>query len=268
MRTRSLSSKSSSRPNFDAIRLVIEYVAPRRVWVRHRKVRKHGQAQIRELAAGIDRTGFNVPLLVDEELALVSGHARLAAAELFGIGSVPVLRITHLTEEQIRLFAIFENRVAESAEWDEEALALEFDELRLEDSTLELTDSGFAIAEIDAMAGRSKTLALSDLDSTREPDPTVPEVTRVGDLWQCGLHRILCGDCTDPEEILRLTAGAVIRQVVCDPPFDLPTKAFSSSKKFGNFAMGAGEMGPVAFTDFLARFMAAARPVLVEGAFV
>jgi len=266
---RSLSSTTSlSRTNFDAIRLSIEYVAPRRVWQRHRRVRKHGQSQLRELAAGINRLGFLVPLLVDEELALVSGHARLAAAELLGLEQVPVVRVAHLTEEQLRLFAIFENRIAEGAEWDEAALVLELEELHLGDATLDLTDSGFAIAEIDAMVGRSRTAALSDLDDVNPPDPQTPAVTRVGDLWRCGRHRLLCGDSTDPAAINHLVGGARMRQHISDPPFDLPTKAFSRSKKFGNFIMGAGEMGPVAFTEFLHRYLAAAQPVLVDGAYV
>jgi hypothetical protein len=93
-------------------------------------------------------------------------------------------------------------------------------------------------------------------------------VARLGDLWQCGRHRVICGDSTDAAVIARLVDGARIRQHLSDPPFDLPTRAFSSSAKFGNFVMGAGEMGPLVFTDFLHRYLAAAQPVLMDGAFV
>lgn len=267
--TKSLrASTSLSRPNFDAIRLAIEYVVPRRVWTRRRKIRKHGLAQIKKLAAGIDRHGFNVPIIVDEELAIVSGHARLEAAELLGLSEVPIIRLSHLTEEQLRLFAMFDNKIAEDAEWDEKALVLEFNELKLEEPELELTDSGFEIAEIDAMAGRARTAALSDLDSVAEPNPNVPAVSRIGDLWICGRHRLICGDCTDPAVIARLTDGAHIRQIIADPPYNLKTKAFSSTGLHADFKFGAGEMSPAEFTDFLARFMLAAKPSLADGAFV
>ena len=264
---------NASRPlhqtNFGALRLAIEYVLRSQIGASRRQMRKHGKAQIRELAAGIDRTGFNVPLLVDDDLGLVSGHARLAAAELLGLDAVPVIRIAHLSEEQLRLFAIFENRIAERAEWDEAALVLEFDELRIEEPELDLSDSGFAIAEIDIMTGVARTAKLSDFDAAAcDIEPAGPEVTRHGDIWQCGRHRIICGDSTDADTIAQLVDGAFIRQIVTDPPFDLPTRTFSSAKKFGDFAMGAGEMGPAKFTEFLARFMAAAQPVLLDGALV
>ncbi|MCK0530833.1 site-specific DNA-methyltransferase [Sphingobium agri] len=268
MPAKSKSRKSIPLNNFGSIRLAIEYVSPHSIALSRRELRKHPQSQIRELASGIGRIGFTVPLIVDERLSLVCGHARLAAAKLLELDEVPVIRLDHLTPEQLRLFAMFDNRVAEHGEWDEGALALEFAELALEDVTLDISDSGFAVAEIDAIVGRSRTAELSDLDSTQAPDETKPAITHFGDLWHCGRHRLLCGDSTHPEAIARLTQGAKIRQVVTDPPFDLPTAAFSSSKKFGNFLMGAGEMGPTAFTDFLARFIQAAQPVLMDGAFI
>ena len=172
--------------NFNAIRLAIEYVSPGPLQVSRRKLRKHGKAQLRELAAGISRTGFNVPIIVDERLSVVSGHARLAAAEMLKLDSVPVIRLAHLTEEQLRFFAMFDNRIAERAEWDEAALVLEFEELRLEQPDLDLTDSGFAIAEIDTLVGVSRTAALSDFDDVSGPDG--PGITRLGDIWPSRGH--------------------------------------------------------------------------------
>ena len=268
MSKRTKSSSSKSRPNFESIRLAVEYVATRRVWMRHRQLKEHTQGQVRRLADAIDRIGFNVPVLVDDDLALVSGYGRLKAAKLLGLAEVPVIRVTHLNDEQLRLFAIFDNKIAEQSDWIEDALALEFDELFSIDTALDLSDSGFAIAEIDAFAGRAKTAALSDLDRVVEPDQTITPVTRLGDIWQCGRHRLICGDSTDPGVIARLTDGAKITQVVADPPFDLPTRAFSSTGRHGNFVMGAGEMGAARFTDFLTRFLNAAKPVLIDGAWV
>jgi hypothetical protein len=258
----------NTHSNFAAIRLKLEYIERQAIICSRRELRKHSKVQIRELAAGIDRAGFLVPLVVDEHLSLVTGHARLAAAELLKLDQVPVVRVSHLTPEQLRLFAIYDNRITEGVEWDEAALALEFEELRLEDATLDLSDSGFAIAEVDAIAGRSRTADLSDLDHVDEDEQSGLPVSKVGDLWLCGRHRLICGDSTDPDVMKQLVAGTAIRQVITDPPFDLPTKAFSSTKKFGDFAMGAGEMGPVAFTEFLTAFIEAAQPHLIDGAFL
>lgn len=266
MRVSKSSSSRNPRSNFDAIRLAIEYVPIRQLQATRRKLRKHSKAQVRELAAGISRSGFNIPVIVDDELNIVSGHARLAAAGELGLDTIPVIRLSHLTEEQLRLFAMFENRIAEHSEWDEAELAFEFEELRLEEPELDLSESGFAIAEVDMIIGVSRTARLSDFDSVEEP--AGPEISRRGDLWECGRHRIICGDSTDPATIAQLTGGTAIRQIICDPPFDLPTRAFSSSKKFGNFAMAAGEMGPALFTEFLASFIRAAQPVLMDGALV
>ncbi|PZU08489.1 hypothetical protein [Sphingomonas sp.] len=155
---------------------------------------------------------------------------------MLGLDQVPIIRISHLTEEQLRLFAIFENKVTEEAEWDEAALVLEFEELKLTEPTFELTDSGFEIAEIDTMAGRARTAKLSDFDSTALPDHAKRSVTRTGDLWLCGRHRLLCGDSTDPATIQRLIGEAKIRQILTDPPYNLKTKDFSSTGKHGDFA--------------------------------
>lgn len=122
-------------------------MSPHSIALSRRELRKHPQSQIRELASGIGRIGFTVPLIVDERLSLVCGHARLAAAKLLELDEVPVIRLDHLTPEQLRLFAMFDNRVAEHGEWDEGALALEFAELALEDVTLDISDSGFAVTE-------------------------------------------------------------------------------------------------------------------------
>ncbi len=257
-----------SRINFDAIRLEIEYVATRRVWARHRQLKKHGAAQIRKLADGIDRHGFLVPLIVDEELGLISGHARLAAAELLNLESVPVVRVDHLSDEQLRIVRIFDNKIAEDSEWDEEALVLEFNELQLIEPELDLSDSGFEVGEIDAMAGRARTAALSDLDRIPEPAQKMQSITRPGDLWLCGRHRLLCGDSTDPATIAELTGDTKIRQLLTDPPYNLPTKAFSSTGRFSDFEMAAGEMSSSDFASFLARFLAAAAPTLVDGALI
>lgn len=253
------------RSNYDAIRVHIEHVPTEHVSPAERPLKKHGKQYIAKLAAGISCFGFLVPMLVDEQYRLVAGHARLAAARLIKLEQVPVIRVDHLTDEQMRLLAIYENKISQESEFDEEALNFEFEELRLADPELELTDTGFSIGEIDALAGRIKTKALDDLDYAEEPPEREP-TTRLGDVWLCGRHCIICGDSTDPEEIAMLVDGAKIRQLIADCPYNLPTRAFSSSARHGNFKMAAGEMDEAAFIDFLTRFFGAATPHLVDGA--
>ncbi|MBA3527376.1 MAG: ParB N-terminal domain-containing protein [Sphingomonas sp.] len=257
---------SPLRSNYDAIQVHVEHVAIQRVSPAARPLKKHRKQYIAKLAAGISRFGFLVPMLVDEEYRLVSGHARLAAAQLNKLDQVPVIRVDHLTSEQLRMLAIYENKIAQESEFDEEALNLEFEELRLTEPEIELTDSGFAIGEIDALAGRSKTKALDDLDHFVEEPPERPPTTRLGDEWQCGRHRIICGDCTDPEVMTQLADGAKVRQVIADCPYNRPTRDFSSSGRFGDFQMAAGEMDRTEFIAFLGRFFAAATPQLIDGA--
>lgn len=256
------------RSNFDAIRPQIEHVALRRIGIGTRQLKKHPKTYIAKLAAGISRYGFLIPMVVDETYSVVSGHARLEAAKLMGLHQVPVIRVDHLMPEQLRMFAIYENRISLDSEFDDAALNLEFEELRISSPEIDLTDSGFAIAEIDALAGRIRSSEMDDLDYPIEEPPSGPPVTRVGDLWECGRHRLLCGDSTDPETIASLVDGVPIHQIVVDAPYNLPTAAFSSSRHHGNFQVAAGEMDEAQFTDFLARFLGAAIPHLVDGALI
>lgn len=262
------SKVSIPRSNYAAIRPQIEHVVVGRIATPSRQLKKHSKAHIAKLAAGISRYGFLVPMLVDEHYGVISGHARLAAARLLELAQVPVIRVEHLTQEQLRLFRIFENRIPLESEFDEEALNLEFEELRLSSPELDLTDSGFQIAEIDELAGRARSRAMDDLDVVVEDEPKGPSVTLPGDIWLCGRHRLICGDCTDPEVMARLTQGASIHQLITDPPYNLPTRTFSSTGRHANFSQGAGELDEGGFIDFLTRFLSAASAHLADGALV
>jgi DNA modification methylase len=266
MRTKTDLLTSASRPNFDAIRLHIEYVSPADISIGRRSLHKHSPALIKKLAAGIDRTGPIIPLIVDEQLGLVLGHDRLAAMLALGMEHVPVIPVAHLTEAQLQLFRIFEEKIAKEFEWDEEALALTFTELRLSEPEVVLTDSGFSIGGIDALEGRLRTKELNDLDDACEPHEKREPISRRGELWLCGRHRLICGDSTDPGVIDELVGEAPICQVIADLPYNLPTKAFSTSGMHGDFAAGAGEMSEEEFTRFIRRFFMAAIPHLRDGA--
>ncbi len=163
-----------SRSNYDAIGLHIEHVAIGRISPAVRPLKKHRKQYIAKLAAGISRFGLLVPMLVDEDYRLVAGHARLAAAQVLKLQTVPVIRVDHLTEEQLRTLAIYENKIVQESEFDEAALNLEFEELRLVEPEIELTDSGFAIGEIDALAGESRPRRSTILIMPRKNHRRVP----------------------------------------------------------------------------------------------
>lgn len=258
----------SNRPGrFDNVRLHVEYVGASCLLADHRQTKVHSARQLKKLAGTIDRTGFNVPILVDENLSVISGHARLAAARQLGIPTVPIIRISHLSREEQRLFAIFDNKIATEGEIDVEAVFLELSEIAIAEPDLDLTDSGFEVAEIDAMHGLHRTRELDDLDE--DPAPAAHPVSRIGDFWQLGRHRLICGDATDPSVIETLLQGREVRALIADCPYNLKIPGIVSGKgrvKHENFVMASGEMNPEQFTDFLARFIAAAKPHLMDGA--
>jgi DNA modification methylase len=252
---------------YDNVRLHIEYVDVACIGVSRRATNKHSARQIKKLASAIERNGFNVPLIVDDELVMVSGQARLNAAKVLGLSSVPIIRLSHLSPEQLRLFAIFDNKIATEGAMDLEAVRLELSEIVIEAPELELTDSGFEIAEIDAMNGLHQTQELDDLDE--DPKPPSVSVSRTGDLWCLGRHRVICGDSTDAAVIEALVNDRPVRALISDPPYNLAIPGIVSGKgrvKHGNFAMASGEMSQSEFVTFLSRFIAAAKPHLMDGA--
>jgi len=178
--------------------------------------RTHGDDQVAEIAGSIAEFGFNVPCLVDERGVLIAGHGRLLAARRLGLSEVPVIRLGHLTDAQARAYRIADNRIALNADWDEALLAAELARLKEDGADLDLL--GFAEDELDRLLGEL------DDGSTGGDDDQVPEtpadpVTRPGDLWLLGQHRLLCKDATVATDVERLLAGSVPHLLVSDPPY-------------------------------------------------
>ncbi|MCW5750220.1 MAG: site-specific DNA-methyltransferase [Alphaproteobacteria bacterium] len=179
--------------------------------------RTHPEDQVAQIAGSIAEFGFNVPCLVDERGVLVAGHGRLLAARRLGLAEVPVIRLGHLTDAQARAFRIADNQIALNAGWDDALLAAEV--ARLQEDGVDLDLLGFGEDELDRL--------LDDLDGTDGaadgedvvPEPPVEPVSRPGDLWLLGAHRLLCGDATSTSDVERLLAGAVPHLMVTDPPY-------------------------------------------------
>jgi DNA modification methylase len=178
--------------------------------------RIHGADQIARIAASIARFGWTVPALVDERGVLVAGHGRLLAARHLGLKEVPVIRLDHLTDAEARAYRIADNKLTEIAGWDEAALAAELE--RLGEDGFDLSLTGFDEEEI----GRLLDGLGDGADETGEdqvPEPPADPVTRPGDLWLLGPHRLLCGDATVATDVERLLGKTVPHLMVTDPPY-------------------------------------------------
>lgn len=238
-----MSNPANPPDRLDNIRLHIRYVPPGELKNGFRATKRHSARQIRKLATSIQEKGFLVPVMVNDELEILAGHARVAAAKLAKLDEIPVISVSHLSRAEQRLFAIFDNKIATEGTIDLDAVALELGDIILEEPDTILTDSGFEIAEIDLMFNRTRTAELDDLDEI--PMPASVPVTRPGDTWCIGRHRISCGDATDPEVIDRLVKGQQVRAVISDAPYNISIPGVVSGKgavRHENFAMASGEM--------------------------
>ena len=179
-----------------------------------RNARTHSPAQVAQIAASIREFGFTNPVLVDGERGVIAGHGRLLAARQLGMDTVPTIELAHLTEAQKRAYVLADNRLALSAGWDDEMLRLELGDLRTEGFDLGLT--GFDISEIEALFALP-TAGLTDPDDI-PATPDVP-VSRLGDLWLLGRHRLICGDSTDAGVVSTILGDVRPHLMATDPPY-------------------------------------------------
>jgi DNA modification methylase len=177
--------------------------------------RTHPEEQIAQIAGSIAEFGFNVPCLVDERGVLIAGHGRLLAARRLGLAEVPVIRLGHLTDAQARAFRIADNQIALNSGWDEALLSAELGRLREDGFDLDLL--GFADDDLERLLTDDETSGSDDENAV--PEPPADPITRPGDLWLLGNHRLLCGDAAVATDLDRLFAGARPHLMVTDPPY-------------------------------------------------
>ncbi|MCU4654491.1 site-specific DNA-methyltransferase [Roseibacterium sp. SDUM158016] len=175
--------------------------------------RTHSEAQVAQIAASIREFGFNNPVLVDGSNGIIAGHGRVMAARKLGLAEVPVIKLAHLSETQKRAYILADNRLAEMAGWDRELLSLELADL--DELGVDLGGLGFDGAELDALLGHGAT----DPREEATPESPVDPVSRTGDLWVLGSHRLLCGDATSPTDVSRLLGDVRPHLMVTDPPY-------------------------------------------------
>jgi DNA modification methylase len=232
-------------------KLSVEYLPIGSIAPDPANARLHKPPQVAAIARSISTFGFNVPLLVDDSGKLIAGHGRLAGATKAGLREVPVIRLTHLTEQQRRAYTIADNRLTDLSRWDEKVLGETLRDLSVADLDFELDAIGFSVGEIDLRID-----GLDEVGPTEDP-PVVIEaepISRSGDLWHLGRHRLLCGDALDSDSWERLMEGEKAAIGFSDPPYNLPVHGFISGlgrTRHREFAMGSGEMDRDEFTAFL-----------------
>ena len=180
--------------------------------------RTHTDEQIAQIAASIQEFGFTNPILSGSDGVIIAGHGRLLAAQRLGLKKVPVITLDHLTEAQRRALVIADNKIAENAGWDEELLRAELAALQEMEFDLDLV--GFSDEELDDLLGDLEAEAPGEVEGEDEV-PETPEdpVSRPGDLWVLGNHRLLCGDSTVATDVERVLGGVTPLLMVTDPPY-------------------------------------------------
>jgi len=216
--------------------------------------RRHSRKQLAQIAASIQKFGFTNPVLITDDNQILAGHARVDAAKSLGMSEVPTVRLSQMTEADRRAYVIADNKLALNAGWDTEVLAAEMQALIEIGFDVELT--GFSLAEIDltiAAAEQSKPSGKDGNDDQIPPLRTTA-VTRLGDVWLLGRHRLLCGDARESTSYAALMGDERAQLMFTDPPYNVPIMGHVCGlgrTQHREFAMAAGEMTSTQFTGFL-----------------
>jgi DNA modification methylase len=203
--------------------------------------RKLSDKAIETVAMSLKEYGFRQPIVVDKDRIIVVGHTRFRASKKLGFKEVPITIADNLTPEQINAYRIADNRTSEESEWDNELLKMELKELDLKDFNLELT--GFNEDQLNSLLFEEKQ-GLTDEDAV----PEAPEepITKLGDIWKLGNHRVMCGDSTFIDNIDLVTKKEKIDMVFTDPPYNIDYQGIKDKRKIKN-----DKMDDDSFVDFL-----------------
>ena len=196
----------------------IEYINVDKLSAYETNSRTHSDDQIKQIADSIKEFGFTNPVLIDQDGTIIAGHGRVQAAKKISMDEVPCIRLSHLSEAQRKAYVIADNKLALNAGWDDALLKSELLELRDMDFDLDLI--GFSEVEIDELLGDDETVdGLTEEDAV--PDVPIDPVSRLGDIWILGNHRLMCGDSTSIDAVETLMAGKYPDLIHTDPPYGM-----------------------------------------------
>ncbi len=216
------------------------------------KARKHPPAQIRKIARSLTEFGQVLPVILDADDHVVDGWAVVQAANLLALGQVYAVRLTELKPEQLRILRLALNRIAQDTDWDIEELKLEFEAIISIDASFDLDLTGFEGPEIDVILDPLSGTPLED--PVPEPSTDTPPVSRPGDVFCLGRHRLMCGSALDQAAYQTLLGSQKAQIVVTDPPYNVAIPGHVSGNgrvRHQNFAMACGEMSDEEYVTFL-----------------
>jgi hypothetical protein len=247
-----LATKSSAAPKQD---LAIEYIPPASLSSDPKNPRMHCTKQVEQIASSIKTFGFNVPILVDASLHVIAGHGRLLACKSLGITKVPVIRLEHLSEHQKRAFMIADNRLMENAEWDPQMLGEQLRILSESELDFSLEATGFELSEIDLfIENLAPVTGAQDDPADLLPEPSVVQVSQLGDLWKLGEHRLFCGDALSAKSYKGAMEGRRANMIFTDPPDSVRVSGHISGSgrvRHREFVGASGDMSKAEFIAFL-----------------
>ena len=251
----------------------IEHIAIDALVPYAKNARTHNAAQVEKLAAAIREFGWTNPVLIDDTGGIIAGHGRVLAARHLNLPAVPCIRLAHLSEDQRRALVLADNKLAELAGWDEDLLAAELASLRDAGFDAELT--GFSDTEIEELLRPDVPTNAPDPDVAPNPSTERTDWVSIdGDIWRLGVHRVICGDSTDPATLSRLMQGERAAVVWTDPPYNVAYG--DKAEMLDKYSAGKGhrnttriindDLSDKDFREFLAAFYRAAWSVMQEGA--
>ena len=232
----------------------VEFVPVSRLKPYPGNARTHSRKQIKQIVESVRRFGFTSPPLVDDKDIIIAGHGRVAAAKQLELATIPILRLSHLSAAEKRAYVLADNKLAQPAGWDRELLAIELQGLI--DLDIEVEFSGFQMGEIDIILDVAREANGESPGREDECDEPLMgrTVSRLGDLWTLGNHRLLCGNALDSTAFDVLLEGKKAEFVFTDPPYNVPIDGHVGGKgsvHHREFAMASGEMSQEEFTGFL-----------------
>ncbi|MEZ5938629.1 MAG: DNA methyltransferase [Hyphomonadaceae bacterium] len=257
-RRRSASSDAQERgrvpENFDLARAKLP----------NRQVRRHSERKIQCLAASLERFGPVVPIVLDADENVVCGVARVLAARRLGLKTLPAIRVMHLSREELEVYRVADNRLAELGAWDEEALRDVF--VLAEDLDIGFDALGFEVAEADLI------LYPGTMGGEETPsDPPSDSLLQLGDKFEIDGHEVFCGDALDPSAISQICVPGEVAAIITDPPYNVPVNGHvlcRNGRRHSEFAMASGEMSDEQFVAFLEQGLEIAKAAASPGALV
>lgn len=242
----------------------IEHISPAQLVPYQSNARTHSKRQIAQIAKSITAFGFNNPVLIDDSTTIIAGHGRVQAAMQLGLASVPCLRLSHLSDAEKRAYVIADNQLATKAGWDREIQALELQGLI--DLGFDVTLTGFEVAEIDFLLDAARERDTDDIEL--HLPSSGPAVSKVGDIWELGEHRVCCGDARQARTYTQLMRDERAELVFADPPYNVRIDGFVGGKgriKHREFMEASGETSEEQFIAFLTETLNLAAEYSIDG---